>query len=74
MQKKYPIFDGHNDVLLALGTEERGKGRSFFVESAEGHLDLPRALRGGFAAGFFAIFVPNPNLEEVLKSGADAVA
>ena len=54
----FPVFDGHNDVLLNLYLPERGEGRSFFVESEKGHLDLPRALRGGFGGGFFAIFVP----------------
>jgi len=51
-----PVFDGHNDVVLRL---EEGE-RSFFEESEEGHLDLPRARRGGFAGGLFAIFVPGP--------------
>ena len=46
------VFDGHNDVVLRLG-----EGRSFTEESSEGHLDLPRAQRGGFAGGLFAIFV-----------------
>ncbi len=55
------IFDGHNDVLLSLTVPDRGKGRSFFIESEHGHLDLPRARRGGFAGGFFAVFVPGPD-------------
>ena len=53
-----PVFDGHNDILLRLHQSEGG--RSFFEESGEGHLDLPRARRGGFAAGLFAVFVPGP--------------
>ncbi len=58
-----PILDGHNDVLLHLYIFERGKGRSFFVRSEHGHLDLPRAREGGFAGGFFAVFVPpDPSL------------
>lgn len=55
-----PIFDGHNDVLLSLHLPERGKGRTFFERSSDGHLDLPRAREGGFGGGFFAMFVPNP--------------
>ena len=50
-----PVFDGHNDVVLRLG-----ENRSFLEESSEGHLDLPRARRGGFAGGLFAIFVSGP--------------
>lgn len=57
--KPLAIFDGHNDVLLSLHLPERGKGRSFFKRGTQGHLDLPRAKKGGFAGGFFAVFVPN---------------
>ncbi len=58
-----PIFDGHNDTLLHLYLPERGNGRSFFVRSDQGHIDLPRAREGGFAGGFFAVFVPaDPSL------------
>lgn len=53
-----PVFDGHNDILLRLHQAD-GK-RSFFEESQEGHLDLPRARGGGFAGGLFAVFVPGP--------------
>src|ERR1051326_4141700 len=63
----FPIFDGHNDVLLDLHLAERGAGRSFFTESTEGHLDLPRAKRGGFGGGFFAIFPPAPPPGEPMK-------
>lgn len=52
------IFDGHNDVLLNLYLPERGGGRSFFERGTRGHIDLPRALEGGFGGGFFAVFVP----------------
>ncbi len=53
-----PIFDGHNDVLLALHGLVPGKARSFFVRGQHGHLDLPRAREGGFAGGFFAVYLP----------------
>ena len=55
-----PVFDGHNDTLLHLYLPERGQGRSFFEQSEQGHIDLPRARIGGFGGGFFAIFVPSP--------------
>src|SRR5438093_6607885 len=54
-----PILDGHNDTLLQLYLPERGGGRTFFVRSDQGHIDLPRARDGGFAGGFFAVFVPS---------------
>jgi membrane dipeptidase len=52
-----PIFDGHNDALLRY---EREPGYDFLKRNETGHLDLPRALEGGFAGGFFAVFVPSP--------------
>jgi membrane dipeptidase len=55
-----PIFDGHNDVLLALYDPEPGKARTFFTRSDIGHLDLPRAQAGNLAGGFFAVYVPKP--------------
>ncbi len=55
-----PVFDGHNDVLLKLYLPERGAHYDFFARNSTGHFDLPRALEGGFAGGFFAIFAPNP--------------
>jgi membrane dipeptidase len=53
------VFDGHNDALEALYVPAK-MGRSLLEEGAAGHLDLPRALRGGFGGGLFAIFVPGP--------------
>ena len=68
---KIPIFDGHNDTLLKLFPIKREGGRSFFVQSDQGHLDLPRAREGGFGGGMFAICVPSdpatsPSFEEAL--------
>jgi membrane dipeptidase len=50
-----PIFDGHNDTILPImaGTT------NLFGENETGHIDLPRAKKGGLAGGFFAVFVPN---------------
>ena len=58
MNSTIPVFDGHNDVLLNLLLPERGGGRSFFERGKRGHMDLSRALEGGFGGGFFACFVP----------------
>lgn len=64
-----PVFDGHNDLLLRLyrrgGTDAT---RSFLEGEGRGHLDMPRMRRGGFAGGFFAIFVP-----DVEKADAEAL-
>jgi len=54
------IFDGHNDTLTHIHRPDRGQGRTFFIESELGHIDLPRAIRGGLVGGIFAIFTPPP--------------
>jgi membrane dipeptidase len=60
-----PVFDGHNDVLLRLWSKKAGDPVAAFINGdGEGHLDLPRMVKGGFAGGFFAIFVPSPHDEE----------
>lgn len=50
------FFDGHNDVLLRLWQRDRS-GLSFLEGSAGGHVDLPKARRGGLTGGLFATFV-----------------
>ncbi len=54
--RTYQVFDGHNDTILRIWQNDR----SFFARNSEGHLDLPRAQDGGFAGGFFAVYIPNP--------------
>jgi membrane dipeptidase len=57
MQRHQLIFDGHNDLILRL---LRGQVTADGVANGlpDGHIDKPRAVAGGFAGGFFAIFVP----------------
>ncbi|WP_323042307.1 dipeptidase [Gemmobacter sp.] len=52
-----PIFDGHNDLLLHLHAQGDHTGASF-LNGRDGHLDLAKCRAGGFAGGFFAIYVP----------------
>lgn len=63
-----PVFDGHNDTLLRLVLRKgTPRERSFFSQADFDHVDLPRARKGGFAGGFFAMFVPsrgNPRAAE----------
>lgn len=58
----FPVFDGHNDMLQAFFRGER----NFFERSDEGHIDLPRAIEGGLAGGFCALFVRSEAPEEPL--------
>jgi membrane dipeptidase len=58
----HKVFDGHNDVLLRLWQKHSPSAVDDFVKGdGQGQMDLPRMLAGGFAGGFFAIFVPNPD-------------
>ena len=70
-----PVYDGHNDTVLSM----MNHGRSFFERGTPnldlhaggsgGHLDLPRAKEGGFAGGFFAVYVPNdPNADGMMST------
>jgi membrane dipeptidase len=70
-----PVFDGHNDALLRLfrrGGE--APERAFLDGEAAGHIDLPKARRGAFAGGLFAIFSPSdeggPGVEEMMAAPA----
>ncbi len=53
------IFDGHNDALQSIYLPKNGKPRPFFERNDQGHTDLPRMRTGGYAGGFFAVFVPS---------------
>ena len=55
-----PVFDGHNDLLFRLWLKNSATAVSNFIDGEkEGQLDLPRMHDGGFAGGFFAMFVPS---------------
>src|SRR5215213_6256339 len=64
-----PVFDGHNDALsrLARAADPSSRGGvdaaldGFLAGDGGGHLDLPRAARGGFAGGCFAVFTCRPD-------------
>jgi membrane dipeptidase len=62
------VFDGHNDVLSRL-LEHHDTGAGFLAGDGEGHVDLPRAAKGGLAGGCFAVFTASPP-EESYASGA----
>jgi len=69
-----PIFDGHNDVLLRLFNKQiQGAERLFLEGEDDGQLDHPRAVKGGFAGGMFAIYIPSKgrstDKDELMGSG-----
>ena len=72
---RLPVFDGHNDTLLRLWHKNLDLA-AFFDGDNGGHLDLPRAQRGGFAGGLFAMFTPSeppPDDQPVTTGGGYTV-
>lgn len=59
------VFDGHNDVLLRLWNNSRTGSdpvAEFTEGTPDGHIDAPRARKGGLAGGLCAIYVPSGDL------------
>jgi membrane dipeptidase len=52
-----PVFDGHNDLLHRLRVAGDADGSGFLTGRTDGHVDLARCRAGGFAGGFFAVWV-----------------
>ena len=61
----FPVFDGHNDILLRLFNAPEKREQIWLTGEGRGHLDLPRMKQGGFAGGFFAIYIPSPHDEGI---------
>lgn len=59
-----PIFDGHNDFLLRLLNAPDKRETIWLQGDGTGHLDLPRMKKGGFAGGFFAIYISSPEAHD----------
>lgn len=79
MYSTIPIFDGHNDVLLRLFDKHSpAVERLFLTGENDGQLDLPRALKGGFGGGMFAIFISSKDgpddLDELMRGESYDVA
>ncbi len=60
LSKPIPVFDGHNDFLLRLLRDPENRETIWLKGEGKGHLDLPRMKKGGFAGGFFAIYIASP--------------
>ncbi|MCY3572713.1 MAG: dipeptidase [Chloroflexi bacterium] len=65
---QFSIFDGHNDTLLRFYQNDDVSYSDFLRGMEGGHIDLPRARKGGLAGGFFAIWAPN--LEDRIDPGS----
>jgi membrane dipeptidase len=60
----FPTFDGHNDILFRMLKDPANRQAIWLDGEGKGHLDLPRMVKGGFAGGFFAIYIPSPHDHE----------
>ena len=62
-----PIFDGHEDSITEIhrhsGDFPPKPPRDLLVESDRGHVDLPRAMRGGLGGCFTSIYLSNERAE-----------
>jgi len=62
-----PIFDGHEDFITQVRMRTRGfppkPPRDFLTASDEGHVDLPRAMRGGLGGCFTSIYLSDERAE-----------
>lgn len=65
-----PVFDGHNDFLLRLLRDPARRETIWLTGEGTGHIDLPRARAGGFAGGFFAVYIPSPAADGAPDSDA----
>lgn len=54
-----PVFDGHNDILYRINAAPDRRTEIWSGQDTTGHLDLPRMQAAGFAAGFFAVYIPS---------------
>ncbi len=54
----FPVFDGHNDLLLQLWMLSGSPIEDFLDGTMPGQLDYARMRQGGFVGGLFAVFVP----------------
>jgi len=50
------VSDGHNDARSRLAQAGPAAAAGFLAGDGQGHVDLPRAGRGGLAGGCFAVF------------------
>jgi len=52
------VFDGHNDVLSKLHASHPQDPAKAFIDGYDAAIDLPKSRAGGFAGGFFAVYIP----------------
>ena len=65
-----PIFDGHNDVLSKLHGSRPQDPADAFIGGYDAAIDLPKSAAGGFAGGFFAVYIPPREVDHEARLAA----
>ena len=65
-----PVFDGHNDVLSKLHATHPHDPATAFIDGYNAAIDLPKSHAGGFAGGFFAIYIPPLEVDHDARTAA----
>ena len=65
-----PVFDGHNDVLSKLHGTHPQDPASAFIDGYDAAIDLPKSRAGGFAGGFFAVYIPPLEVDYEARNAA----
>lgn len=68
------FFDGHNDMLVRLWSEDDTQGTAFLDSDGSGHIDHARMRAANFIGGFFAIFIPADKKNMLAKKPIDQKA
>ncbi len=66
--RNFPIFDGHNDVLMSFAPPYSQPIGTFFQRNTDRHFDLPRAKDGHFGGGIFAVFIEDASSMALLQN------
>ncbi len=66
--RNFPIFDGHNDVLMSFAPPYSQPIGTFFHRNTDRHFDLPRAKEGQFGGGMFAVFIEDASSMALLQN------
>ena len=64
------VFDGHNDVLSKLHASRPEDPADAFIDGYDAAIDLPKSVEGGFAGGFFAVYVPPMEVDHEARLAA----
>ncbi len=65
-----PVLDGHNDVLSKLHAMHPRDPATAFIDGYEAAIDLPKSRVGGFAGGFFAVYIPPSEVDHDARTAA----